>query len=41
MVEDYDSGSAECVVLGFDPTDDTHTTNFFEELATLNANGIK
>ena len=33
----YESGS-ECVVLGWDP-DDTHTTNFWEELATNTASG--
>ena len=34
---DYASGS-ELVVLGYDP-DDTHTTNFWEELASVNATG--
>lgn len=29
---------AECVVLGYDPAD-THTTNFWEELASINASG--
>ena len=32
-----DTGS-ECVVLGWDPAD-THTTNFWEELASVNATG--
>ena len=34
---DYASGS-EVVVLGYDPTD-THTTNFWEELASVNGDG--
>ena len=33
----FASGS-ECVVLGWDPTD-THTTNFWEELASVNGDG--
>ena len=33
----YESGS-ECVVLGWDP-DDTHTTNFWEELASVDLSG--
>jgi len=34
---DYESG-AECVVLGYDPTD-THLTNFWEELASVDLSG--
>ena len=34
----YKTGS-ECVVLGWDP-DDTHTTNFWEELASVEGTGI-
>lgn len=34
----YDSGS-EVVVLGYDPVD-THTTNFWEELASVNGDGV-
>jgi hypothetical protein len=33
----FDAGS-ECVVLGWDPTD-THTTNFWEELASVSGDG--
>jgi hypothetical protein len=32
------ASGAECVVLGYDP-DDTHTTNFWEELASVSADG--